>query len=223
MSRWTTQWQQTLIPENVNDLINDLITDSHFCCFSHLLPDNLTLSDAHSLTIIQLMQNFGKADKTTDDLFELYSNNFNKQQNSATRLQKEMKNYVTCLRGMWSHCVRCCCCVCIWGSCDSVNVHHHGNDVCVSYVRVRLFHFSFHCFRSTDCVSWYCTGRKMNDSFQSIHTKGERGIGEFNHQTGDAGWRGWKQRGGILLLLVDRLSGDSREMGISSGTGVLVT
>ena len=46
------------------------------------------------------MQNFGKADKTTDELFEIYSNNFNKQQSSATRLQKEMKNYVTCLRGM---------------------------------------------------------------------------------------------------------------------------
>lgn len=45
------------------------------------------------------MQNLGKADKTTDELFEVYSNNFNKQQNSATRLQKEMKNYHTCLRG----------------------------------------------------------------------------------------------------------------------------
>lgn len=45
------------------------------------------------------MQNLGKADKTTDELFEVYSNNFTKQQNSAARLQKEMKNYVTCLRG----------------------------------------------------------------------------------------------------------------------------
>lgn len=49
-----------------------------------------------------MLQNFGKADKTTDDLFEIYSNNFNKQQNSATRLQKEMKNYVTCLRALQS-------------------------------------------------------------------------------------------------------------------------
>ena len=44
------------------------------------------------------MQNIGKADRTTDELFELYENNFNKQQNSAIRLQKEIKNYVTCIR-----------------------------------------------------------------------------------------------------------------------------
>lgn len=47
----------------------------------------------------RLMQNFGKADKTTDELFDVYHDNFNKQHNAATRLQKEMKNYVTCLRG----------------------------------------------------------------------------------------------------------------------------
>jgi len=50
----------------------------------------------------RLLQNFGKADRTTDQLFELYNNNFNKQQNAAIRLQKEMKNYVTCLRALQS-------------------------------------------------------------------------------------------------------------------------
>ncbi|KAI1290042.1 Amphiphysin [Halotydeus destructor] len=48
----------------------------------------------------RLLQNLGKADKTTDELFEVYSVNFNKQQTSAARLQKEMKNYVTCLRAL---------------------------------------------------------------------------------------------------------------------------
>ncbi|RWS14552.1 myc box-dependent-interacting protein 1-like isoform X2 [Dinothrombium tinctorium] len=48
----------------------------------------------------RLLQNLGKADRTTDELFEVYQNNFNKQQNSATRLQKELKNYVTCIRAM---------------------------------------------------------------------------------------------------------------------------
>ncbi|CAG2109934.1 unnamed protein product [Medioppia subpectinata] len=48
----------------------------------------------------RLLQNFGKADKTTDELFEVYQNNFNKQQNTANRLQKELKNYYNCSREM---------------------------------------------------------------------------------------------------------------------------
>jgi amphiphysin len=55
----------------------------------------------HSLRAKErLLQNFGKADKTTDELFEVYQNNFNKQQNTATRLQKELKNYAACIREM---------------------------------------------------------------------------------------------------------------------------
>lgn len=49
---------------------------------------------------MQILQNFGKADKTTDELFEVYQNNFNKQQNTANRLQKELKNYYNCCREM---------------------------------------------------------------------------------------------------------------------------
>ena len=44
------------------------------------------------------MRQIGKADRTTDELFELFENNFNKQQNCAIRLQKEVKNYATCIR-----------------------------------------------------------------------------------------------------------------------------
>lgn len=51
------------------------------------------------LVTFQLLQNLGKADKTTDELFDVYVNNFNKQQNTALRLQKELKNYSTCMRG----------------------------------------------------------------------------------------------------------------------------
>ncbi|XP_054161471.1 myc box-dependent-interacting protein 1-like [Oppia nitens] len=55
----------------------------------------------HSLRAKErLLQNFGKADKTTDELFEVYQNNFNKQQNTANRLQKELKNYYNCCREM---------------------------------------------------------------------------------------------------------------------------
>jgi hypothetical protein len=45
------------------------------------------------------MQNLGKADKTTDEIFDDYVHNFNKQANAATRFQKEVNNYVRCVRG----------------------------------------------------------------------------------------------------------------------------
>ncbi|XP_015783578.1 myc box-dependent-interacting protein 1 isoform X4 [Tetranychus urticae] len=48
----------------------------------------------------RFLQNLGKADRTTDELFESSQVNFNRQQNSATRLQKEIKNYITCIRAL---------------------------------------------------------------------------------------------------------------------------
>ncbi|XP_076366758.1 myc box-dependent-interacting protein 1-like isoform X2 [Tachypleus tridentatus] len=48
----------------------------------------------------RLLQNLGKADKTTDDLFETYVHNFKKQQNGAHKLNKELKNYIFCVRAM---------------------------------------------------------------------------------------------------------------------------
>jgi len=44
------------------------------------------------------MQNFGKADRTTDELFEVYQINFNRQQSTALNLQKHVKNYLNCLK-----------------------------------------------------------------------------------------------------------------------------
>lgn len=46
----------------------------------------------------RLMQNFGKADKTTDELFEVYQSNFNRQQSTALNLQKHVKQYMHCLK-----------------------------------------------------------------------------------------------------------------------------
>lgn len=48
----------------------------------------------------RLLQNLGKADKTTDELFDTYVNNFNKQQNSANKLHKEFKNYLITVRAI---------------------------------------------------------------------------------------------------------------------------
>lgn len=47
----------------------------------------------------RLMQNFGKADKTTDELFEVYQLNFHRQHTTATNFQKHVKHYVHCLKG----------------------------------------------------------------------------------------------------------------------------
>jgi len=48
----------------------------------------------------KLLQNLGKADKTTDEIFEEHLLNFNQQQNSATRLQKDISNYIRCIKAM---------------------------------------------------------------------------------------------------------------------------
>ena len=49
--------------------------------------------------LFQLLQNLGKADKTTDEIFEEHYLNFNIQQANATRLQKDIANYIRCIKG----------------------------------------------------------------------------------------------------------------------------
>lgn len=48
----------------------------------------------------KLLQNLGKADKTTDEIFEEHLLNFNQQQANATRLQKDISNYIRCIKAM---------------------------------------------------------------------------------------------------------------------------
>lgn len=47
----------------------------------------------------QILQNLGKVDRTADEIFDEHLTNFNRQQNNATRLQKEFNNYIRCIRG----------------------------------------------------------------------------------------------------------------------------
>ncbi|XP_055316195.1 myc box-dependent-interacting protein 1 isoform X2 [Sitodiplosis mosellana] len=48
----------------------------------------------------KLLQNLGKVDRTADEIFDEHLTNFNRQQNNATRLQKEFNNYIRCIRAM---------------------------------------------------------------------------------------------------------------------------
>lgn len=48
-----------------------------------------------------LLQNIGKANKTTDSLFTIYEENFHKQQAQAIKLQKEFKVYLKAFKGKW--------------------------------------------------------------------------------------------------------------------------
>lgn len=48
----------------------------------------------------KLLQNLGKADKTTDEIFEEHFLNFNIQQANANRLQKDISNYIRCIKAM---------------------------------------------------------------------------------------------------------------------------
>ena len=52
-----------------------------------------------SFSSLQLLQNLGKADKTTDEIFEEHYLNFNIQQANANRLQKDISNYIRCIKG----------------------------------------------------------------------------------------------------------------------------
>ncbi|CAB4065799.1 AMPH [Lepeophtheirus salmonis] len=46
----------------------------------------------------KILQNLGKADRTTDDYFEEHLRNFNLQQNFASRLHKDISNYIRCVK-----------------------------------------------------------------------------------------------------------------------------
>lgn len=48
----------------------------------------------------RILQNLGRADKTKDEVFEVYLYNFTRQQNAAAKLQKDFKNYVLCIKGL---------------------------------------------------------------------------------------------------------------------------
>lgn len=48
----------------------------------------------------KILQNLGKADKTTDDVFDEFEGHFNKQQQNANRLHKEVANYLRCCRAL---------------------------------------------------------------------------------------------------------------------------
>lgn len=48
-----------------------------------------------------VLQNLGRADKTTDELFELYEENFFKQHTKTSKLSKEFKNYMNALKGKY--------------------------------------------------------------------------------------------------------------------------
>lgn len=56
----------------------------------------------HMFVFTQILQNLGKADKTTDDVFDEYVSYFTKQQNTAHRLNKELTNYIRCVRGQFN-------------------------------------------------------------------------------------------------------------------------
>jgi amphiphysin len=55
------------------------------------------------LFVLQILQNLGKVDRTADEIFDEHVGNFNKQQCAATRLQKELNNYIRCIRGRTSY------------------------------------------------------------------------------------------------------------------------
>ncbi|XP_044005347.1 amphiphysin isoform X6 [Aphidius gifuensis] len=48
----------------------------------------------------KLRQNFGKVDRTADDIFDEHLQNFTRQQNAAEKFKKEFNNYIRCVRAV---------------------------------------------------------------------------------------------------------------------------
>jgi amphiphysin len=48
----------------------------------------------------RVLQSLGKVDKTNDEIFDEYVQNFNRQQLAANHLHKELHNYLRCVRAM---------------------------------------------------------------------------------------------------------------------------
>merc|ERR1712141_656117 len=68
------------------------------CVSTHIFSlINFTFSQ---LSLKKAGQNLGKADKTTDEIFEEHYLNFNIQQANANRLQKDISNYIRCIKAM---------------------------------------------------------------------------------------------------------------------------
>uniref|UniRef100_A0A2A4JAE0 Uncharacterized protein n=1 Tax=Heliothis virescens TaxID=7102 RepID=A0A2A4JAE0_HELVI len=61
---------------------------------------NISVDCLSSKSYNQLLQNLGKVDRTLDDIFEEHLQNFNRQHQQATRLQKEFNNYIRCIRAV---------------------------------------------------------------------------------------------------------------------------
>lgn len=88
-------------------------TTRKFLTMSEAKPLNLTslVTKKTRRAKARLLQNFGKADKTTDEIFEVYQANFNRQQSTALNLQKHVRQYVHCLKELHeatkglSHCM----------------------------------------------------------------------------------------------------------------------
>lgn len=56
----------------------------------------MTLNDL----FMQILQKVGKVDRTADEIFDDNVQNFNKQQLAANKLQKELNNYIRCIKGI---------------------------------------------------------------------------------------------------------------------------
>jgi len=48
----------------------------------------------------KILQKVGKVDRTADEIFDDNVQNFSKQQNAANKLQKELNNYIRCVKAM---------------------------------------------------------------------------------------------------------------------------
>jgi len=85
---------QSVLSESRSYLANTAMADTKTANISRLVIKQAGRAKE------KILQNLGKADKTTDEIFEEHLQNFNTQQVNATRLHKDINNYLRCIRAM---------------------------------------------------------------------------------------------------------------------------
>ncbi|KAH8324690.1 hypothetical protein KR074_003825 [Drosophila pseudoananassae] len=86
---------------NLNSFLNSFFIQTHT---AYRMSENKGIMLAKSVqkhagrAKEKILQNLGKVDRTADEIFDDHLNNFNRQQASANKLQKEFNNYIRCVR-----------------------------------------------------------------------------------------------------------------------------
>ncbi|KAG2458062.1 AMPH protein, partial [Polypterus senegalus] len=94
-------------PPFITGLLNNIGTHVDPILLIHRIKEGMEIPNLRDSLVkilhdynLQVLQKLGKADETKDEQFEQFVQNFKRQETEGTRLQKEMRGYLTAVKGM---------------------------------------------------------------------------------------------------------------------------